>query len=236
MIINTFDLTVTDKGLNEKTRRRRVIKMILKHFSVDKLRDRESQPFEILVRTILSQNTSDVNSIRALEILRTKVGVTPDSLSQAGIMEIKDAIRSAGLYNSKAPRIKKLAQFVRKTFGDHFDRILERSDQEIRDVLTDIHGIGLKTADVFLAFAGDRDIIPVDTHVDRISKRLGFVERCASYEEVRKSLEEASPGGKKANVHLSMIRLGREICVARRPRCEICPLSDPCPSIGVRST
>ena len=217
--------------LNEIERRKKVIERILIHLpELRKIKAKREDPFEILIGTILSQNTSDINSSKGMISLQKNVGVSPELLSNAKLDRIKDAIKSAGLYNIKGPRIKNVAYFVKNNFKKGFNEILSKPDSEIRKILTNIHGIGPKTSDIFLAFAVGRDIIPVDTHVNRVAKRLGFTNVSSGYEKVQKSLQLASPKGRRIHTHRSLIRLGKEICISRRPRCEICPVSDICPS------
>jgi len=193
-----------------------------------------SNAFETLIRTILSQNTSDVNSNRAMEKLKSLFQITPEVLSQAPVRELIECIRSAGLYRVKAPRIKKVSSIIVDRFGGDMDTILERGPAEARSTLTTFPGVGYKTADIVLAFVAGHPTIPVDTHVTRVSKRLGIVRMNARYEEIRLALERLVPPSRRVRMHLSLIRFGREICKAPRPLCPKCLVNRICPSSTVR--
>ncbi|MBI2183803.1 MAG: endonuclease III [Thaumarchaeota archaeon] len=216
--------------MDEKERRSRALQQIVQHVGKVKILFKWSSAFENLIGTILSQNTNDHNSRRAFQTLKKNIRVDPSSLAEASVKSIKDSIRSAGLYNIKAPRIKTIAEHVRNTYPDGLETLLIQSDDEVRDNLKRFQGIGDKTIDVFLAFAGGRDILPVDTHVRRIATRLGFAPRNAEYREIRKSLEEATPTSMRRDAHLALLRFGRTICTAKSPKCHQCPVKELCPS------
>lgn len=189
--------------------------------------------FENLIFTILSQNTSDRNSLRALESLRTRIGLVPSALAAASVDRIRSCIRSAGLYNRKAPRIKKIARLVLDRYPTGLEAIFSKSEDEIRDELMKIEGVGPKTVDILLAFSASRDVFPVDTHVNRIAIRLGIAKANTPYSEVREALEQLTLPGTRVNSHLALIWHGRNICTARKPRCGICAASALCPSSSV---
>ena len=193
-----------------------------------------SNAFETLIRTILSQNTSDVNSNRAMEKLKSLFQITPEVLSQAPVRELIECIRSAGLYRVKAPRIKKVSSIIVDRFGGDMDTILERGPAEARSTLTTFPGVGYKTADIMLAFVMGHPTIPVDTHVSRIAKRLGIVRKEAAYEETRVAVEALVAPEYRVRVHLSLIRFGREICKAPTPICTKCLVNRTCPSSTTR--
>jgi endonuclease-3 len=106
----------------------------------------------------------------------------------------------------------------------------DRSDAEVRDYLMSLPGIGPKTAAVVLSFALGRDAIPVDTHVHRVSTRLGLIPPTVSAERADRLLHDLVPDGLRTPLHVGLIRLGREICKAPTPRCRECPLKDLCPT------
>jgi len=187
-----------------------------------------------MIQTILSQNTNDVNSDRAMSRLRSKFEITPEALSTAPIDEIVECIRPAGLYRMKAPRIKDVSKIVLDQFGGNLDSILRKPPSEARSILMDFPGVGYKTADILLAFVAGHPTIPVDTHVMRVSKRLGMVRKNAGYEETRLALEELVSPKRRLSMHLSLIRFGRKICRAPTPLCPICPVNRTCPSSTVR--
>ncbi|WP_411962781.1 endonuclease III domain-containing protein [Haloferax sp. YSMS24] len=200
--------------------------------------------FECLVRTILSQNTSDKASQPAHDTLMARYGGSSDlaeSLAAADREELVDAIRSAGLYNQKSKLIIGVAEEVLADFGSEgdFDRyVREASPSAVRSRLLEMKGVGPKTADCVLLFAGGRGgVFPVDTHVHRISRRLGLAPADADHEAVREYLERDVPAEKCGFGHTAMIQFGREFCTARKPACldgpEACPMADVCEQVGV---
>ncbi|MEM4229385.1 MAG: endonuclease III [Thermoproteota archaeon] len=184
--------------------------------------------FEILVATILSQNTSDKNTARTIRRLRETIGITPQSISNAGLLELKSAIRSSGLYNVKARVLKKLARIVIKNYGGNFEKVLEKPLDEARRELMSLPGVGPKTADVILLFAGGKKTFPIDTHVFRVSRRLGLIGLKDSYEEARGKLMKIFPPESYLKAHLLLIEHGRKTCGARRPLCSGCVLLEYC--------
>lgn len=191
---------------------------------------RRSDPLDELVLTVLSQHTSDVNADRAFTALRA-VFSTWEAVVGAKTADVADAIRSGGLANTKAPRIQAILREVSERQGDYdLSGLATMSDEELRDYLTSLPGIGPKTAAVVMGFSFGRDTIPVDTHVHRVSKRLGLVSPNATAEKADRLLHDLVPDGLRTPLHVALIRLGREICKAPVPRCRECPLSDLCPT------
>ncbi|MFC4553100.1 endonuclease III domain-containing protein, partial [Halorussus sp. GCM10023401] len=221
--------------------------------------------FECLVRTILSQNTSDVASQPAHDALIARYGSASDgadasanrtarsandglanadlaaALADADREELADTIRSAGLYNRKAEVLVTVAERIVEEYGgdEAFDAFVrERDPAEVRSALLDLDGVGPKTADCVLLFAGGRTgVFPVDTHVHRIYRRLGVAPPEADHEAVRAVLERDVPAEKCGFGHTASIQFGREYCKARKPVCldglDECPLSDRCDRVGV---
>src|SRR5262245_8753219 len=191
---------------------------------------RASDPLDELILTVLSQHTSDVNADRAFASLRAAFP-TWDEVVAAPEVAVADAIRSGGLANTKAPRIQAILREVHDR-EDAYDlaRLRDLPDAEARVYLTSLPGIGPKTAAVVLSFALGRDAIPVDTHVHRVAQRLGLVPAKASAELSDRLLHELVPDGLRTRLHVGLIRLGREICKAPTPRCQLCPLKDICPT------
>jgi len=202
--------------------------------------------FECLVRTILSQNTSDTASQPAHDALMERYGGDSvddlvDALADADQPTLAETIQSAGLYNQKSERIVALAAEIRAEFGGEagFDAFVRDGDTGVvRDRLLEMNGVGPKTADCVLLFAGGRGgIFPVDTHVHRIARRMGLAPLDADHETVREHIERAVPAGKCGFGHTAMIQFGREYCKARKPAClddpEACPLADRCDQVGV---
>jgi len=200
-----------------------------------------------LVRTILSQNTSDVASQPAFDSLLERYGEKTDkadlakTLADANRTELAETISSAGLYNQKSKMIGGAAQWILEEFGSAraFDAFVKDEEPDtVRETLLEVHGVGPKTADCVLLFAGGRDgVFPVDTHVHRIARRLGVAPPDADHEGVREALEAAVPAEKCGFGHTAMIQFGREFCTARKPACledpEACPMADLCDQVGV---
>ncbi len=200
--------------------------------------------FECLVRTILSQNTSDKASQPAHDSLMNRYGGRGDlaeSLANAAQDDLAETIASAGLYNQKSETIIRLANRVVDEYGgeEGFDEFVKSGDpDEVRDALLEMKGVGPKTADCVLLFSGGRGgVFPVDTHVHRIARRMGLAPADANHEQVRQAIEAAVPPEKCGFGHTAMIQFGREYCTAREPACldgpEACPLVEHCDQVGI---
>jgi len=215
---------------NATTRRLRAIhRRLVKRFG-ELVPPRATDPLDELVLTVLSQHTSDLNAERAFASLRSAY---PDwrRVVDARSADVANVIRSGGLANTKAPRIQAILREVAEREGAFtLDRLREMPDVEARAYLTSLPGIGPKTAAVVLSFALGRDVMPVDTHVHRVTRRLGIVPDKASAERADRILHDLVPDGLRTPLHVAFIRLGREICKAPIPRCVQCPLKDLCPT------
>lgn len=191
---------------------------------------RHLEPLEELILTVLSQNTSDVNRDRAYRGLRERFP-TWEALAGAAPDDVRDAIRPGGLANVKAPRILAILREVRAREGGFDLGWMERAtDQEVRRYLLTLPGVGPKTAACVLAFSLDRPALPVDTHVFRVTARLGWLPPRTTAEAAHRVMEELVAPRLRVPMHVGLIRLGREICRAGRPSCEVCPLNDLCPT------
>lgn len=185
-------------------------------------------PISEVVSTILSQNTSDVNRDRAFNRLRARIA-TWEEVRDGPVQAIEDAIRPAGLAQQKAPRIKGALQFITQEQGElSLDFLKDMPVPEAKAWLTQIKGIGPKTAAIILLFSLGMPAFPVDTHVHRVTGRLGLIGPKVSAERAHDLLEDLLPPEWYYPFHLNVIRHGREICHARNPKCEICPLQDLC--------
>jgi endonuclease III len=192
---------------------------------------RVADPLEELILTVLSQHTSDLNAERAFADLRAAFPGGWDQIVAAFTKTVADAIRSGGLADSKAPRIQAILREVHEREGAYdLARLRALDDIQVRDYLMSLPGIGPKTAAVVLSFALGRDALPVDTHVLRVSRRLGLIPEKASAERADRILHDLVPHGLRTPLHVGLIRLGREICKAPTPRCAQCPLADLCPT------
>jgi endonuclease-3 len=191
---------------------------------------RAADPLDELILTVLSQHTSDLNAERAYGELRAAFP-TWQQVVDSPSPTVADVIRSGGLANTKAPRIQAILREVREREGAYsLDRLRQSSDADARAYLTSLPGIGPKTAAVVLSFALGRDAMPVDTHVHRVTKRLGIIPSKASAERADRLLHDLIPDGLCTPLHVAFIRLGRQICKAPTPRCTACPLKDLCPT------
>ena len=189
---------------------------------------KRKKPLDELVVTILSQNTNDSNRDKAYNRLRERF---PDwhKVMNADVEDIEEAIRPAGLARQKASRLKAILGWIDTTFGKlDLSPLAEMENKDVFTLLTTQKGIGVKTVAVLLAFVFDRDLCPVDTHVHRISKRLGWAPVSASAVETFRLLKDLIPAGKAATFHLNLLKFGRNICTARNPQCTNCPLWDYC--------
>ncbi len=185
-------------------------------------------PFERLISTILSQNTSREATIKGFENLRKRFRVVPEVLAEAKVEEIKECIKPSGLYNIKAPRIREVARIIVEEYGGDLNSLSRLSTDMVRERLLKIPGVGFKTADIILSLVMGRGSFAVDTHIGRIAKRWKMVRSNAGYEEIRFAFESILPQGRRRRAHLALIEFGREICRARGPRCNICPVYGEC--------
>jgi len=187
-------------------------------------------PVEELVLTVLSQNTSDVNRDRAFQALRRRFP-TWEELADARVADVAEAIRPGGLANIKAPRILAILREIRDRDGSlDLAWMRDATDEEVEAYLTSLPGVGPKTAACVLAFALVRPAIPVDTHVHRAAGRLGWIPPRTDAAAAHRILKALVPPRLRVSMHVGLIRLGREVCKPGRPRCEVCPLADLCPT------
>jgi endonuclease-3 len=181
-----------------------------------------------LVSTILSQNTNDLNRDRAYERLRARFP-TWEAVRDADEDAVKCTIRVAGLANHKAPAIQRALRFITARRGVlSLDFLREMPVSEAKAWLTAINGVGPKTAAVVLLFALGMPAFPVDTHIHRVTRRLGLIGEKVSREEAHGVLEALLPEPSYYAFHLNVIHHGRHVCVSRRPRCDTCVIQDLC--------
>lgn len=181
-----------------------------------------------LVSTILSQNTNDINRDRAFDALRAKFP-TWELARDANAKDVIDAIKPAGLANQKGPRIQQVLKAITKQRGSlNLDFLKEMTIEDARSWLMKLHGVGPKTAAIVLCFSLNMPAFPVDTHVYRVTGRIGLRPEDMNVEDAHPYLEKIFPPETYYAAHLNLIRLGREICRARKPLCPNCPIRRLC--------
>lgn len=181
-------------------------------------------PLDEFILTILSQNTSAVNYTRAFERLRERYG-SWEAVRTASVAEIEDAIRPGGLARIKAPRIKQaLDEILERTGGLSLDFLADMPDEEAREYLIGFDGVGIKTASCVLMFSLNRPMLPVDTHVHRISMRLGLIDEKVSAESAHHELQAMVPDELVYSFHVGLVTHGRRICKTQNPACDACAL------------
>jgi endonuclease III len=181
-----------------------------------------------LVSTILSQNTNDVNRDRAFDALRATFP-TWEAVRDAAEKDVVEAIRPAGLANQKGPRIQQVLKAITAERGNlDLSFLKQLSVDDARNWLTKFNGVGPKTAAIVLCFSLDMPAFPVDTHIYRVTGRIGLRPESLTVEQAHPHLEALFPPETYYAGHLNLIRLGREICTARKAHCDVCPIRKLC--------
>ncbi len=207
----------------------RKLNRALKHRYGEPEEPSDQSGIDYLIETILSQNTNDVNRDRAFKRLKKRYDSDYAAIENADLEELIETIKVAGLGPTKAERIQEALRIVREERGDYSLEFVEEMDvEEAKEWLTSIPGVGPKTAAIILCFHFRKPVIPVDTHVHRVSKRLGLVPENAGRKITHDILEEKVPDDIKYEFHRLMITHGRETCTARNPDCENCVLKSTC--------
>ncbi len=182
----------------------------------------------LVVHTIISQNTTDLNRNRAYEALRERYPSDAELLAAPRTM-IESSIRVAGLAKQKSGAITALFKWVKESGASPDLRDLSpMSNETIFSTLCAIKGIGIKTVSIILCFGLGRDVFPVDTHVNRTCARIGFVPEKSTPDKTHRLMTELIPKGKALSFHMNLIKLGKTICLARKPKCPLCPLKKTC--------
>lgn len=187
---------------------------------------KQGDPLDILILTILSQNTNDGNRDRAYAALLKRFP-TYRAIAQADPEALAEAIRIGGLHRQKAGRIQEMLRIIEQEHGAFDLSYLEKLSRE--DALKELlrfRGVGQKTAGIVLTFSLNKPYFPVDTHIHRITWRLGLVR---PQEDPHDVMNRLVPDALKYQLHLHLIRHGRETCKARKPLCASCVISDLCP-------
>jgi len=210
-----------------------VLAILQRTFTMPKWTEGDRDPFETLIVTIISQNTADRNTARAFERLSKRFEIKPEVLAKAEKSQIEECLRVGGLYRNKAKTIKHVSKIILEKFRGSLQLIVSLPLEDARKTLMALPGVGPKTADVVLLFSEKKPTIPVDTHVNRVAKRLGFAPENGDYEAVRCSLQALYNPSDFLTVHVLLIAHGRRFCKARRPLCGQCPVNIHCPSRGL---
>jgi endonuclease-3 len=206
---------------------REVRKRLLEHYGAPSWRN-PLPAIDELVSTILSQTTNDTNRDRAFETLIERFP-SWEAVRDADPGQVIDAIRFAGLANQKGPRIQQILQQISEEQGSlNLDYLRDLSVDEAREELLRFKGVGPKTAAIVLLFSLGKPDFPVDTHIYRVTGRLGLRPDRMNAEAAHEHLASIFPPESYEEVHLNLIHHGREICHARNPQCELCFLSDLC--------
>ena len=191
-------------------------------------RDGSGDVLECLILTILSQNTTDVNRDKGYAELKERLPTWED-VWRADVKAIESAIRIAGLGKQKSLTIKNFLSWLKAEHGElSLEFIHDMETEAALELLCQHKGIGIKTACVTLSFACGREVFPVDTHILRISKRLGLIPPNCSAEKAHEMLPPIVPSEKAYPFHMNLIYFGRQICDARKPLCDRCPLTHHC--------
>ena len=208
-----------------------VIRLLRRRFGRLRFK-REKDAVGLLVKTILSQNTSDVTSFRAFDNLKKRFR-SWESLRKADIPAIRREIKIAGLSNIKAPRIKyALDEIFRQRGSLELDFLKRLDTQAGYGFLRSIKGVGPKTAAIVLLFGFDKQVMPVDTHIFRVTKRLGLIGVKMTPEKAQEYLTAATPKETIKEFHVHLIMHGRKVCSARDPKCAVCNLKALCKYYG----
>lgn len=192
-------------------------------------------PLDELIFTVLSQNTADVNTERTFAALKARFPRW-DQVRDADVAEIEEAIALGGLAHTKAPRIRQILAALSDADGvPSLDVLAVLGDAEAERVLTSLPGVGPKTAACVLLFSLGRPVMPVDTHVHRVARRLGLIPASMGAAQAHPVLTAlvGDDAEQMYAAHVGLVRHGRRVCHARRPRCRECPLAALCPSAGL---
>jgi endonuclease-3 len=220
---------MAENSISVKTRlkAKKICNVLIRYYGRE-VSARKLPPLDELVMTILSQHTNDVNMFRSYESLKERYS-TWEEVIGAPQEEVAMFIRSSGMYNLKAQRIQAALKGIKERVGKLDLSHLETMDlQEAKKWLTSLHGVGPKTAAIVLLFSFGRPVLPVDTHVWRVTKRLGLIGQKVSRERAHVLLEELMPESCIPSLNKNLVRHGREVCKAQNPQCDECFLSHLC--------
>ena len=204
-----------------------VNKKLILRFGLPERSRRNQDPVDMLIATILSQNTNDKNSYRAFKNLKEKSNSWEET-AELPRVKIERQIKIAGLGKQKSSAIKNFLSSIKKENGRvSLNYLRNFTNDEILGELTKYGGVGVKTASCVLLFSLKRNICPVDTHVHRTLNRIGIVNT-KTPDKTFLAIKDKIPEGIAHSFHTNLIRLGREICKPAKPNCSLCPLLDIC--------
>jgi endonuclease-3 len=206
-------------SINRKEKAKILVNFLKEKYSVKIEKHRKRSVFQTLISCVLSQRTKDQNTAKASERLFS-VADTPEKISKLPDKKLQELIRVSGPYRQKAKRIKEISKIILDKYSGKIPRD--------REELMSLPGVGFKTADITLSYGFGVPTIAVDTHVNRISKRIGFVNWKANVEDVRKKLESLIHGNDRFVVNMGLVKFGQEICNPVRPKCQKCGLTRIC--------
>ena len=205
----------------------KINKVLIQFFGIPKKNNKNPDPVDMLIGTILSQNTNDKNSYRAYQNLRLKYK-SWDEVAKLTPSSIEKIIKVAGLGKQKSKAINNVLKGLKKRNGKiNLNFLTKQDDNSVIDELTKFDGVGVKTASCVLLFSMNRDVCPVDTHVHRTMNRIGLVNT-KTPDKTFNEIFGQIPAGAAHSFHTNLIRLGREICKSNKPKCVICPLVKYC--------
>lgn len=214
-----------DSELHKKIKK--VNRLLIKRFGIPEKNKKTADPVDLLIVTILSQNTNDKNSYKAFKNLKDNF-TNWDELEKLPASKIEKYIKVAGLGKQKSNTIKGFLKQLKKEKGKiSLDHLNKKNDFEVLEDLTSYNGIGVKTASCVLLFSLERNVCPVDTHVHRTTNRVGLVST-KTPDKTFLILNENLPDGIAHQFHTNLIRLGREFCKSAKPLCSVCPLFKIC--------
>jgi endonuclease-3 len=210
-----------------KAKVKKVSALLEREYGIPK-REKTADLLDVLVQTILSQNTNDQNRDRAYQRLKSRFPRWEDILNGKR-KAVVEALRPGGLARQKAKRIVGILQWLRKREGKVSLTFLKRmGEEEIKETLGGLKGIGPKTVHCLLLFGLGREAFPVDTHILRVGKRLGFIPQEIDAEKAHSWMVPLVPKGKTLSLHINLIRHGRSVCKPKKPRCADCVLKNKC--------
>src|SRR3989454_7488577 len=183
--------------------------------------------FEVLMSIIVSQNSTDLVTERVINALTSEVPPTPTAIAGMRAGKLARILRPAGLSRQKAPKIREIARVLVERGDEEMDAFATARPSPARRMLLELPGVGPKTADVWLSVVAGRDTMPMDTHIARLVRRW-HLSSAKDYDGINEDLRRYIPEKDRQMGHLALIMFGREICQARRPQCEACPVYEDC--------